>query len=1161
MNKLLTTIVGATLGIAMTVSVGVAIANNRETSPTYASSYVWQKMTSTSEFVDGTYILVTQDSYYLNISGTSNDQTPRMASLTLSNNLPSLAADTTNCFKVSGSGSSIKLVKATDTTKWLITGSSNNAARINTGTTGNYWTISSADTNQFYLKSNQNRYLSRYGTTDFRSYTSTGTNANLVLYKLVEDSSGNPTYSVSYNANATVNVGGTTPTAHTGLEDGTNQVLSNSGPTRWGYTFGGWAATADSTTPINSVTIDGDDVVVYAIWNADLTVTGAHASVPFTVAQAKTHIDSGDNLQENYVQGKISQIDSYDSTHSSITYWISDDGTTTNQFQVYSGKGLDGANFSAKTDIETGATVLICGTLKKFSSTYEFDYNNYQVSYSAPVISVTHDITFNVNGGSGTPSSPQSVGDGLTFVFPSAGTKANNIFKGWSTNGSAPFYQEGDTSAAVTADATYNAYWQTEGTSADPYTVVDANAAIAANTGLVGAYTTGTISQVDSFDTTSKGITYHISDDGTTTNQLKIYKGKGISGADFAAKEDVEVGATVTIMGNLKNYNSTYEYDSGSYQTSYSAPASVTLSSLAFSGSMTKTSYTTAEQWDPTGLTVTATYSDASTADVTSSVTWSYYNSSDVEKSTPAAFGAATGQTLKIKASLNDVDATTTATINVETVSFTNTTNLTPGDYYIAYNDSGTKHYISSVAGGKGATVTDKENALTFAFALVGADTWEITNNNKYLGVGSSSTSLTLDSAQTTLSISWENEANGTRKITGSSGRELAWYSSNSDIRTYSGKTDGTNGMTLVDPSVVETTYTISYDGNGATGGSMSDTVGTNPAVASCGFEKTGYSFARWNTQADGEGDDYAIGATPGEDLTLYAIWQEVIEPIGGNVSMAGGSNSESKTVNGHSAIKCGTGSKKGSMTLTLNESNITHIKFYAAAWGGDTTNHTINVSIDSGTVSSNSLTLTNDAGISGNSNFTLNGEEKDYRFDLTLTNAPQGAVITLEAVEASNNRFVVWGATDLFAETFASEFMSGLTCNASGTSAPVFGNGYSWAYFTSLYAGLDSEEQGLLRNATYTKTGSGAQTVITPGEGTTQTIANAVAKYDYIVGKYGTSSYADFITRNPAQIGGSRIIPAIAINNEGMIAVVIVSLVGLTTIGGYFLLKKRKEQ
>ena len=97
------------------------------------------------------------------------------------------------------------------------------------------------------------------------------------------------------------------------------------------------------------------------------------ATSPLSVAQAIALIDAESNISEAYVKGKISQIDSYNATYKSITYWISDDGGTTTQLQVYSGKGLNGADFSSKDDLTVGKTVVIKGALKKYNSTYEFD--------------------------------------------------------------------------------------------------------------------------------------------------------------------------------------------------------------------------------------------------------------------------------------------------------------------------------------------------------------------------------------------------------------------------------------------------------------------------------------------------------------------------------------------------------------------------------------------------------------------------------------------------------------------------------------------------------------------------------------------------------------------------------------------------------------------
>lgn len=80
-----------------------------------------------------------------------------------------------------------------------------------------------------------------------------------------------------------------------------------------------------------------------------------------------------------YVKGVVSKVDSYNSDYNSITYWLDN-----NAFKVYSGKGLNNADFSDVTGIEVGATVIVYGNIKNYKGTYEFDYDNYLVEYTAP---------------------------------------------------------------------------------------------------------------------------------------------------------------------------------------------------------------------------------------------------------------------------------------------------------------------------------------------------------------------------------------------------------------------------------------------------------------------------------------------------------------------------------------------------------------------------------------------------------------------------------------------------------------------------------------------------------------------------------------------------------------------------------------------------------
>lgn len=147
------------------------------------------------------------------------------------------------------------------------------------------------------------------------------------------------------------------------------------------------AIPVSTTTTIKAIAILGttSSPIATATYTIINTSHAGTAEDPYSVADAITVIDGIGTKEDAYVSGIISQVDSYNSTYKSITYWISADGTTTNQLQVYSGKGIEGADFSSVDDVVVKATVVVKGTLKMQSSTYEFNYNNELVSYQAPV--------------------------------------------------------------------------------------------------------------------------------------------------------------------------------------------------------------------------------------------------------------------------------------------------------------------------------------------------------------------------------------------------------------------------------------------------------------------------------------------------------------------------------------------------------------------------------------------------------------------------------------------------------------------------------------------------------------------------------------------------------------------------------------------------------
>ena len=99
----------------------------------------------------------------------------------------------------------------------------------------------------------------------------------------------------------------------------------------------------------------------------DTPTTGkGSASDPYTVAEAIAAIKAGAPTSEVYVTGIVSDVSFYNDQYKSLSYYISDDGKS-KDMQVYSGKGLNGSDFTSKDDLKVGQKVTIKGIIKAFN--------------------------------------------------------------------------------------------------------------------------------------------------------------------------------------------------------------------------------------------------------------------------------------------------------------------------------------------------------------------------------------------------------------------------------------------------------------------------------------------------------------------------------------------------------------------------------------------------------------------------------------------------------------------------------------------------------------------------------------------------------------------------------------------------------------------------
>ena len=254
------------------------------------------------------------------------------------------------------------------------------------------------------------------------------------------------------------------------------------------YTTDGNEPTASSTQYTGAFTVSATTTVKAIAVKDNNTSSVAEATFTkatvMTVAEARAAIDENGTVSDAYVSGIVSQVDSYNSSYSSITYWISDDGTTTNQLEVYSGKGLNGADFSSIDDIQVGDVVVVKGDLKKHNEDYEFNYNNELVS-----------IVTKTDPGLAFATTEYTVAPGAEFTAPTL-TNPNNLTITYSSSddnlalvdantGEVVIGDEEGTvtiTASFAGDATYRAgsasytiaiVDNTKGTIDNPYTVAD----------------------------------------------------------------------------------------------------------------------------------------------------------------------------------------------------------------------------------------------------------------------------------------------------------------------------------------------------------------------------------------------------------------------------------------------------------------------------------------------------------------------------------------------------------------------------------------------------------------------------------------------------------------------------------------------------------------
>lgn len=149
------------------------------------------------------------------------------------------------------------------------------------------------------------------------------------------------------------------------------------------------------------------------------------AADPFNVAGVVKYIDDGGSAEtEVYVKGKVVSVEqgSWNANYGSLKYYISEDGTPTNQFYVFNGyAGPNRTKFSGEDALKQGDEVVICGKVDVYNGTKEFLVNNYIVSLNG--VGGTPDTP---TTGKGSESNPYTVAEAIAAI--KAGAPTNEVY-------------------------------------------------------------------------------------------------------------------------------------------------------------------------------------------------------------------------------------------------------------------------------------------------------------------------------------------------------------------------------------------------------------------------------------------------------------------------------------------------------------------------------------------------------------------------------------------------------------------------------------------------------------------------------------------------------------------------------------------------------------
>ena len=622
-------------------------------------------------------------------------------------------------------------------------------------------------------------------------------------------------------------------------------------PTRTGYTFAGWFTEATGGTQISSTTkTPVTDTTYYAHWNANpLNFANQTISKTFSTSEQKANITGASNGTGSYAYTEKTEKNSAQKD----TNYISINGTT--------------ITIAANTPADT-YTYVIVATDNNSKVTKEATYT-IKIERAKTANAGASDKTYNgtnqtgVTGTSVTWTGTTSAIDAGTYTA-NATPDANHAWSDGTTNAKAITWKMNPKSIAVTwgttTTFTYNGQQQAPTVSATSG-ITGETINVTRTTGTnAGSYTsTASISSVTGGRARKENY--------TLTGNTKAFT---INKATVATPTNLAISTAGIVTWSSASNATSYQISIDD-QNWTNATSGVDYLSTIIGTTGNRTVYVRAINSNANNYTTPSDKASKTVAVYTTTINSNSTNMGTVDTSSYNVISGATFTTSENKLTIKGITSGTT-TKDLKVVTATNKTGYSFSKWSVA---SGTVTTATTI------TATFTANTYTVAY-----------NGNGATGGSTANTTATYDQSVTIASNGFTKTgytfAGWTTKTDGSDDG-YGWTNWKGTWKYVDGQYGIANRKLQLYARWTPNKYTISYNGNGATGGSTANTTATydqNVTIASNGYTRTGYTFAGWTTKTNGTDDGYGwtnwkgiwkyvdgqYGIASGK-LQLYAIW------------------------------------------------------------------------------------------------------------------------------------------------------------------------------------------------------------------------------------------------------------------------------------------------